>query len=66
MLALALLWLTACFLVVAEPPADRPVRSDAILVLGSPPVDGRLDEALRLATAGYAGTPGHLDRLGPA
>ena len=64
MLALALLWLAACFLVVAEPSVDPPVRSDAILVLGPPTVDGRLDEALRLANAGYAGTRGDLDRLG--
>ena len=56
MLALALLWLAACFLVVAEPSVDAPVHSDAILVLGPPNVDGRLDEALRLASAGYAGT----------
>jgi DUF218 domain len=55
-LALAVLWLAACFLVVAEPSVDRPVRSDAILVLGPPLVDGRLDEALRLAAAGNAGT----------
>jgi hypothetical protein len=55
-LALVLLWLTACILVVAEPSVDRPVRSDAILVLGPPLVDGRLDQALRLAAEGYAGT----------
>jgi hypothetical protein len=55
-LVLALLWLAAGFLVVAEPSVDRPVRSDAILVLGPPLVDGRLDQALRLADAGYAGT----------
>ncbi|MFL6161869.1 MAG: ElyC/SanA/YdcF family protein [Jatrophihabitantaceae bacterium] len=51
-----LLWLVACFLVVAKPSVDRPVRSDAILVLGPPLVDGRLDQALRLAAAGAAGT----------
>jgi hypothetical protein len=55
-LALAGLWLAACFLVVVEPSVDRPVRSDAILVLGPPLVDGRLDEALRLAAAHDAGT----------
>lgn len=56
LLALVLLWLAACFLVVVEPSVNRPVHSDAILVLGPPLVDGRLDEALRLAEAGYAGT----------
>jgi len=56
MLALLLLWLVACFLVVAEPSVNKPVRSDAILVLGPPLVDGRLDEALRLAAAHYADT----------
>jgi DUF218 domain len=55
-LALAVLWFAACFLVVAEPSVDTPVHSDAILVLGPPTVDGRLDEALRLANAGYAAT----------
>lgn len=55
-LAVLLLWLAACFLVVAEPSVNSPVRSDAILVLGPPLVDGRLDEALRLAEQHYAGT----------
>ncbi len=55
-LALLLLWLAACFLVVAEPSVNSPTRSDAILVLGPPLVDGRLDEALRLAGQHYAGT----------
>lgn len=56
MLALALAWLAACYLVVAAPTVNKPVRSDVILVLGPPLVDGRLDEALRLAAAHYAGT----------
>lgn len=55
-LALALAWLAACYLVVAQPAVNSPVRSDAILVLGPPLVDGRLDEALRLAEQHYAGT----------
>ena len=55
-LALLLAWLAACCLVVAEPTVNRPVRSDAILVLGPPLVDGRLDEALRLAAGHYAGS----------
>jgi uncharacterized SAM-binding protein YcdF (DUF218 family) len=54
-LALLLAWLAACYLVVAQPTVNEPVRSDAILVLGPPLVDGRLDEALRLAAAHYAG-----------
>jgi len=56
LLALALAWLAACYLVVAQPTVNKPVRSDAILVLGPPMVDGRLDEAFRLASAHYAGT----------
>jgi hypothetical protein len=55
-LALVLAWLAACYLVVAEPAVNQPVRSDAILVLGPPLVDGRLDEALRLAAEHQAGT----------
>jgi uncharacterized SAM-binding protein YcdF (DUF218 family) len=55
-LILLLVWLTACVKVVIMPPVDRPVHSDAILVLGSPTVDGRLEEGLRLADAGYADT----------
>ncbi|MDQ1744170.1 MAG: hypothetical protein QOE23_2509 [Pseudonocardiales bacterium] len=56
LLALLLVWLAGCFLLVVHPSVDRPVRSDAILVLGSPSVDGRLEEGLRLAAAGYADT----------
>ncbi len=56
LVALVLAWLLACLLVVAEPTVNKPVRSDAILVLGPPLVDGRLDEALRLADEHYAGT----------
>jgi uncharacterized SAM-binding protein YcdF (DUF218 family) len=55
-LVLLLVWLAGCFLLVVRPPTNRPVRSDAILVLGSPTVDGRLEEGLRLAEAGYADT----------
>ena len=55
-LVLALVWVAVCVRVVARPSVDRPVRSDAILVLGSPTVDGRLAKALELAEAGYAGT----------
>ena len=55
-LALLLAWLAACYLVVAQPTVNKPARSDAILVLGPPLVDGRLDEALELAERHYAGT----------
>jgi uncharacterized SAM-binding protein YcdF (DUF218 family) len=55
-LALLLVWLAGCFLLVVHPSVNRPVHSDAILVLGSPSVDGRLEEGLRLAAAGYADT----------
>jgi uncharacterized SAM-binding protein YcdF (DUF218 family) len=55
-LVLLLVWLAACYLVVIRPRVNRPVPSDAILVLGSPTVDGRLEEGLRLADAGYADT----------
>ncbi|MBV9823474.1 MAG: hypothetical protein JO144_14665, partial [Actinobacteria bacterium] len=55
-LALLLVWLVACFWLVMHPAENSPVRSDAILVLGSPTVDGRADEGVRLAEAGYAGT----------
>jgi len=56
LLVLLLVWLVACFVLVVHPATDRPVHSDAILVLGSPTVDGRADEGVRLAEAGYAGT----------
>jgi hypothetical protein len=56
LLALVLAWLATCCLVVAQPRVDRPVPSDAILVLGPPLVDDRLDTALGLAEAHYAGT----------
>lgn len=55
-LTLLLVWLAACFWLVAHPAENSPVRSDAILVLGSPTVDGRADEGVRLAEAGYAHT----------
>lgn len=56
MLALLVLWLAACFLVVAEPTVNRPARADAILVLGPPDVDGRVTEAFALARQHYART----------
>ncbi len=56
LLALLLVWLAACFLLVVHPRTNRPVHSDAILVLGSPTVDGRAEEGVRLAEAGYADT----------
>jgi len=53
-LALVLLWLAACFLVVAEPTVNEPARADAIVVLGPPLVDGRLPTAFALAREHYA------------
>lgn len=53
---LLVLWLAACFLVIVEPTVDKPARADAILVLGPPDVDGRLQEGYDLAAAHYAGT----------
>jgi uncharacterized SAM-binding protein YcdF (DUF218 family) len=55
-LALLLVWVLGCYLLVVRPSVDRPVHSDAILVLGSPSVDGRLEQGLRLAADGYADT----------
>jgi uncharacterized SAM-binding protein YcdF (DUF218 family) len=56
LLALLLVWVLGCYLLVVRPSVDRPVHSDAILVLGSPSVDGRLEQGLRLAADGYADT----------
>ncbi len=55
-LALFVLWLIACFLVVAEPTVNKPAKVDAIVVLGPPGVDGRVTEALSLAKQKYADT----------
>ncbi len=54
--AVFVLWLIACFLVVAEPSVNKPAKVDAILVLGPPDVDGRVTEAYQLAAQHLAGT----------
>lgn len=55
-LGLVLVWLIACYLVVLEPTVNKPVKVDAILVLGPPDVDGRAEAAYALARAHYAST----------
>jgi hypothetical protein len=53
---LLLLWLVGGYLVFVHPRVDKPVRVDAILVLGPPDSNGRLDEALALARQHIADT----------
>jgi uncharacterized SAM-binding protein YcdF (DUF218 family) len=55
-LVVVLGWVTAAFLVIIDPITNRPARADAIVVLGGPTVDGRLEEGLRLVREGYAST----------
>jgi hypothetical protein len=56
LLVLLLGWLGACYQLVGHPRLDRPVRVDAILVLGPPDADGRAEQAYALARAHYADT----------
>lgn len=56
LLGLFVVWLAACYLVVLEPTVNKPAKVDAILVLGPPDVDGRVDEAYALAHAHLAST----------
>lgn len=55
-LALVLVWLVGGYFVLVHPKLDKPTRVDAVLVLGPPQVDGRVDEAIALAHAAYAKT----------
>src|ERR1700712_430409 len=55
-LGLLVIWLVGCYLVVAEPTVNKPEKVDAILVLGPPDVDGRVEAAYALARAHYAST----------
>lgn len=55
-LLLILLWLVGGYLLVAQPTVNRPVKVDAILVLGSPLVDDRLQTATRLIDQHLAST----------
>ncbi len=45
---LVVAWLVACYVVVARPSVDHPTRADAIMVLGPPTANGRLQTALSL------------------
>lgn len=47
-------WLVACYLVVLHPTVNRLTRADAVVVLGPPVGNGRLDTALRLVDQGYS------------
>lgn len=53
-LVLVVAWVLACDIVVMHPRTDRPRAVDAILVLGPPDEQGRVDEGLRLAQQGYS------------
>ena len=55
-LALLVVWLIACFLIVREPTVNKPAMVDAVLVLGPPEVDGRLQLAEHLMAERLAGT----------
>ena len=56
LLALLAIWLLGCYLVLVEPTVNKPVKVDAILVLGPPDVDGRAEAGYALARAHYANT----------
>ena len=47
-------WLVACYLIVVDPTVNRTTRADAVVVLGPPTEDGRLETALTLMNQGYA------------
>jgi DUF218 domain len=47
-------WLVACYLVVVDPTVNHATHADAVVVLGSPLEDGRLDTALGLINQGHA------------
>jgi uncharacterized SAM-binding protein YcdF (DUF218 family) len=46
--ALVVAWLVLCYLVIADPTVNHPRRADAIVVLGPPDDNGRVDTALSL------------------
>ena len=52
--ALVLVWLIGGWFVVVHPDTDRPTRADAVVVLGSVHVDGRLELGLQLVDEGLA------------
>jgi hypothetical protein len=49
-------WLGGCWFVVVHPKTNRPQRAAAVVVLGSPIENGRLDEARALIADGLADT----------
>ena len=51
---LVVAWLVACFLVVFDPTVNRATRADAVVVLGPPTEDNRLETGLTLISQGYA------------
>jgi len=51
---LVVAWLVACFLIVFDPTVNRATRADAVVVLGPPTEDNRLETGLTLINQGYA------------
>src|SRR5690349_25086826 len=47
-------WLVACLLIVLDPTVNRATHADAVVVLGPPTEDGRLQTGLTLINQGYA------------
>ena len=47
-------WLVACLLIVFDPTVNRATHADAVVVLGPPTEDGRLNTGLALINQGYA------------
>ena len=47
-------WLVACYLIVVDPTVNRATHADAVVVLGPPTKDGRLETGLTLINQGYA------------
>jgi uncharacterized SAM-binding protein YcdF (DUF218 family) len=47
-------WLVACLLIVFDPTVNRATHADAVVVLGPPTEDGRLETGLTLIKQGYA------------
>jgi uncharacterized SAM-binding protein YcdF (DUF218 family) len=53
-IALIATWLIGGYFVVVHPVTNRPAAADAIIVLGPPDTDGRVDTAIELAEQHYA------------
>ena len=54
LLALVVTWLVAGYLVFVDPKVSHPTHADAVVVLGSPVNNGRLDAALKLVHDGVS------------